>query len=293
MPASREKIPGPGEDPAPGDILLLALKARAYPAPPIAVGLRLPARARAGERTRRAPLQRVSAACPPGRRDRRVRLGPPRIRHRGDRRGSARAIGGPLAGTCPARRARPPRGEGDRRVAGVERTAEAAVGRTLGGHEQMFTHPGEAQANRKPTVKAGRRGLALAARRGRAKLQRFDVRSGDPRKEAEGRDRGLGRAAWRGFWGKPLSGLERRPAPSRCNAARPHGQCCSRQRSKSASDPLTGIPSGASRNWRSRSTLACRTGGREWEMKLDLQTVALVAIAAALWVAVFEGFNAF
>ena len=157
----------------------------------------------------------------------------------------------------------------------------------------MFTHPGEAQANRKPTVKAGRRGLALAARRGRAKLQRFDVRSGDPRKEAEGRDRGLGRAAWRGFWGKPLSGLERRPAPSRCNAARPHGQCCSRQRSKSASDPLTGIPSGASRNWRSRSTLACRTGGREWEMKLDLQTVALVAIAAALWVAVFEGFNAF
>ena len=29
------------------------------------------------------------------------------------------------------------------------------------------------------------------------------------------------------------------------------------------------------------------------EMKLDLQTVALVAIAAALWVAVFEGFNAF
>jgi hypothetical protein len=57
--------------------------------------------------------------------------------------------------------------------------------------------------------------------------------------------------------------------------------------------PLTGIPSGASRNWRSRSTLACRTGGREWEMKLDLQTVALVAIAAALWVAVFEGFNAF
>lgn len=29
------------------------------------------------------------------------------------------------------------------------------------------------------------------------------------------------------------------------------------------------------------------------EMKLDLQTAALVAIAAALWVAVFEGFNAF
>lgn len=29
------------------------------------------------------------------------------------------------------------------------------------------------------------------------------------------------------------------------------------------------------------------------EMKLDLQTVALVAIAAALWVAVFQGFNAF
>jgi len=28
-------------------------------------------------------------------------------------------------------------------------------------------------------------------------------------------------------------------------------------------------------------------------MKLDLQTLALVAIAAALWVAVFEGFNAF
>ena len=28
-------------------------------------------------------------------------------------------------------------------------------------------------------------------------------------------------------------------------------------------------------------------------MKLDLQTVALVAIAAALWVAVFQGFNAF
>ncbi len=28
-------------------------------------------------------------------------------------------------------------------------------------------------------------------------------------------------------------------------------------------------------------------------MKLDLQTVALVAIAAALWVAVLEGFNAF
>jgi hypothetical protein len=40
-------------------------------------------------------------------------------------------------------------------------------------------------------------------------------------------------------------------------------------------------------------TLACRTGGKGWEMKLDLQTVALVAIAAALWVAVFEGFNAF
>jgi hypothetical protein len=53
------------------------------------------------------------------------------------------------------------------------------------------------------------------------------------------------------------------------------------------------ILSGASRNWRSRSTLACRTGGRGWEMKLDLQTVALLAIAAALWVAVFEGFNAF
>jgi hypothetical protein len=34
-----------------------------------------------------------------------------------------------------------------------------------------------------------------------------------------------------------------------------------------------------------------RKGG--WEMKLDLQTLALVAIAAALWVAVFEGFNAF
>jgi hypothetical protein len=29
------------------------------------------------------------------------------------------------------------------------------------------------------------------------------------------------------------------------------------------------------------------------EMKLDLQTVALVAIAVALWVAVFQGFNAF
>lgn len=29
------------------------------------------------------------------------------------------------------------------------------------------------------------------------------------------------------------------------------------------------------------------------EMKLDLQTLALVAIAAALWVAVFKGFNAF
>jgi hypothetical protein len=29
------------------------------------------------------------------------------------------------------------------------------------------------------------------------------------------------------------------------------------------------------------------------EMKLDLQTAALVAIAAALWVAVFQGFNAF
>ena len=28
-------------------------------------------------------------------------------------------------------------------------------------------------------------------------------------------------------------------------------------------------------------------------MKLDLQTVALVAIAAALWVAVFQGFKAF
>ena len=47
------------------------------------------------------------------------------------------------------------------------------------------------------------------------------------------------------------------------------------------------------RNRRSQSTLACRTGRRGWEMKLDLQTVALVAIAAALWVAVFEGFNAF
>jgi hypothetical protein len=29
------------------------------------------------------------------------------------------------------------------------------------------------------------------------------------------------------------------------------------------------------------------------EMKLDLQTAALVAIAVALWVAVFQGFNAF
>jgi len=34
-----------------------------------------------------------------------------------------------------------------------------------------------------------------------------------------------------------------------------------------------------------------RKGGGE--MKLDLQTVALVAIAVALWVAVFQGFNAF
>jgi hypothetical protein len=29
------------------------------------------------------------------------------------------------------------------------------------------------------------------------------------------------------------------------------------------------------------------------DMKLDLQTAALVAIAVALWVAVFQGFNAF
>lgn len=74
--------------------------------------------------------------------------------------------------------------------------------------------------------------------------------------------------------------------PPECRARR----CSGRSRLRT---PLTGILSGASPNWRSRSTLACRTGGRGWEMKLDLQTVALVAIAAALWVAVFEGFNAF